>query len=184
MEHAPDSVRQRATRTIALRTHGQPHGPLTRRVSPAGIGELIKSFVFLDDFDITPFGYTSFRVHSHSGIATITVLLNGDLRYAGTTGGLPTPILGYIGSMTLELAASVLLTVGYHRRFIAALRAVYSIVTALIFHHALSDQNPMFHFLKNVAMSAEFFQGRAFGAGAYSFDNREKASDVAIALAQ
>ncbi|WP_323072305.1 hypothetical protein [Mycetohabitans endofungorum] len=40
MEHTPDSGQQRITRPIALRTHGQPHGLLTRLVSPAGIGEL------------------------------------------------------------------------------------------------------------------------------------------------
>ncbi|MBW0447127.1 DoxX family protein [bacterium M00.F.Ca.ET.228.01.1.1] len=98
--------------------------------------------------------------------------------------GLPVPLLGYIGSMTLELAASVLLIVGYRTRLIAALLAVYSIVTALIFHHALGDQNQMFHFLKNLAMSGGLLQVVAFGAGAYSFDNRGKGTAARIAAAQ
>ncbi|MFM0470588.1 DoxX family protein [Paraburkholderia strydomiana] len=96
--------------------------------------------------------------------------------------GLPAPILGYIGSMALELAASVLLIVGYRTRLVAALLAAYPIVTALIFHHALGDQNQMFHFLKNLAMSGGLLQVVAFGAGAYSFDNR-KATAARIASA-
>lgn len=97
--------------------------------------------------------------------------------------GLPFPLLGYIGSMTLELIASVLLIVGYRTRLIAALLALYSIVTALIFHHALGDQNQMFHFLKNLAMSGGLLQVVAFGAGAYSFDNRGSATAATIASA-
>jgi putative oxidoreductase len=98
--------------------------------------------------------------------------------------GLPAPILGYIGSMTLELVAGTLLIVGYRTRYVAALLAVYSIVTALIFHHALGDQNQMFHFLKDLAMSGGLLQLVAFGAGAYSLDNRGKASIAGIASPQ
>jgi putative oxidoreductase len=86
--------------------------------------------------------------------------------------------------MTLELAASVLLVVGYRTRFIATLLAVYSIVTALIFHHALGDQNQMFHFLKNLAMAGGLLQVAAFGAGAYSVDNRQRTSSTSVAPAQ
>jgi putative oxidoreductase len=97
--------------------------------------------------------------------------------------GLPAPMLGYIGSMTLELAASVLLIVGYRTRFIAALLAVYSIVTALIFHHALGDQNQMFHFLKNLARAGGLLQVVAFGAGAYSIDHIRRTSRASVAPA-
>jgi putative oxidoreductase len=95
--------------------------------------------------------------------------------------GLPAPILGYIGSMTLELVAGALLIVGYRVRYAAALLAVYSIVTALIFHHALGDQNQMCHFLKDIAMSGGLLQLVAFGAGAYSLDNRGKVPIAVIA---
>lgn len=74
------------TRSIVLRTRGRRHGPVTRIVSPSDVGELIKPFVFLDYFDFTPTGDALFPMHPHSGIATITVLLNGDLRYEDTTG--------------------------------------------------------------------------------------------------
>jgi redox-sensitive bicupin YhaK (pirin superfamily) len=75
-----------APRAIATRTHGRRHGPITRVVSPSDIGQLIKPFVFLDYFDFQPTGDPLFGMHPHSGIATFTVLLSGDMRYEDTTG--------------------------------------------------------------------------------------------------
>jgi redox-sensitive bicupin YhaK (pirin superfamily) len=63
-----------AERSIVIRTRGQRHGPITRLVSPSGIGELIKPFVFLDLFDISAATGPNFGWHPHSGIATLTVL--------------------------------------------------------------------------------------------------------------
>ena len=76
-------------REIIYRTRGQTHGPITRLMSPSDLGELIKPFVFLDlaQFDgryaPTPMG---FGWHPHSGIATVTVMLEGSVRFAETTG--------------------------------------------------------------------------------------------------
>lgn len=71
---------------VTLRTPGHRGGIITRLVSPSDIGQLIKPFVFLDYFDFTPTGGRLFPMHPHSGIATITVLLSGDLGYEDTTG--------------------------------------------------------------------------------------------------
>jgi putative oxidoreductase len=98
-----------------------------------------------------------------------------------TAVGVPAPLLGYIAATVLELAGGVLLVVGYQTRVIALLLAAYSIITALIFHHAFGDQNQMFHFLKNVAMAGGLIQVVAFGAGAYSFDNRRLTSGTRAA---
>jgi redox-sensitive bicupin YhaK (pirin superfamily) len=73
-------------RSIAFRTRGRSHGPITRVFSPSGTGERIKPFVFLDYFDTPPAGGPGFGIHPHSGIATITLLLQGDVRYEDTTG--------------------------------------------------------------------------------------------------
>nr|WP_280519624.1 DoxX family protein [Cupriavidus pauculus] len=86
--------------------------------------------------------------------------------------GLPAPALGLIGALILELAGAALLAAGYKTRLVALLLAGYAAVTALIFHHALGDQNQMFHFLKNLAMAGGLLQVVAFGAGAFSLDNR------------
>ena len=73
-------------RRIVARTRGRSHGPITRVVSPSDLGERIKPFVFLDWFDAPPAGKLGGGIHPHSGIATITVLLQGDLHYEDTTG--------------------------------------------------------------------------------------------------
>src|SRR4029077_9567843 len=73
-------------RRIAFRTSGRQHGPITRLVSPADIGEGIKPFVFLDHGQIEPTGGPLFGLHPHSGLATPTVVLSGGINYEDTTG--------------------------------------------------------------------------------------------------
>lgn len=76
-----------ATRAIAYRTRGSMHGPITRLVSPGDVGEWIKPFVFLDLFaSDSPAAFRGFGMHPHSGIATLTYLIDGDLSYEDTTG--------------------------------------------------------------------------------------------------
>jgi putative oxidoreductase len=85
--------------------------------------------------------------------------------------GLPAPLLAYIGAIAIELGGGLLLLAGYRTRLIAAALALFSIVTAFIFHHALADQNQMIHFLKNFAMAGGLLQFVAYGAGRISLDN-------------
>ena len=73
-------------REIALLTRGRKHGPITRLVSPSDIGERIKPFVFLDYAEVGPRPEPLFGIHPHSGIATLTTILSGGLRYEDTTG--------------------------------------------------------------------------------------------------
>jgi redox-sensitive bicupin YhaK (pirin superfamily) len=73
-------------RRIVHRTRGRSHGPITRLVSPSDVGELIKPFVFLDYFDIDPKHMPAIGFHPHSGIATVTVLLEGQVSYEETSG--------------------------------------------------------------------------------------------------
>jgi redox-sensitive bicupin YhaK (pirin superfamily) len=53
---------------------------------PSDLGELIKPFVFLDAFDVGPATAPRFGWHPHSGIATVTVILEGAVGFAETTG--------------------------------------------------------------------------------------------------
>jgi redox-sensitive bicupin YhaK (pirin superfamily) len=73
-------------RRVTHSTAGQAHGSIVRLVSPSDIGELIKPFVFLDYFEAEPAHAPAFGFHPHSGIATLTLLLNGQLSYEETTG--------------------------------------------------------------------------------------------------
>jgi redox-sensitive bicupin YhaK (pirin superfamily) len=78
-----------AVRDIIHGTRGHTRGPITRLVSPSDLGEVMKPFVFLDlaRFDglAAPMRMAEFW-HPHSGIATVTVVLDGALRIADTTG--------------------------------------------------------------------------------------------------
>src|SRR6267142_1687702 len=73
-------------RRILQRTRGHSHGPITRLVSPSDIGQAIKPFVFLDYVDIDPKRSPDIGFHPHSGIATITVILEGQISYEETSG--------------------------------------------------------------------------------------------------
>jgi|RhiMetdeSRZDD1v2_1073273.scaffolds.fasta_scaffold02554_6 redox-sensitive bicupin YhaK (pirin superfamily) len=80
---------QQTDRNIVYRTSGKTHGPITRLMSPSDLGELLKPFVFLDLADFgSPFAPApmEFMWHPHSGIATVTLMLDGEVRYADTIG--------------------------------------------------------------------------------------------------
>ncbi|RST46911.1 pirin family protein [Variovorax sp. DXTD-1] len=76
-----------AARAIVYRTFGSQHGPIVRLMSPGDLGEFLKPFVFLDLFGFdTTGGHKGFGMHPHSGIATLTWLIEGDTQYEDTTG--------------------------------------------------------------------------------------------------
>lgn len=68
-------------RRIVHVTRGRGHGDIVRLMSPYDLGERLKPFVFLDLFDIDGRAIGGMPVHPHSGIATVTVLAEGDMRY-------------------------------------------------------------------------------------------------------
>jgi redox-sensitive bicupin YhaK (pirin superfamily) len=92
MSHTATLERSRApaisapAREIVLLTSGRRHGSIARLASPSDVGELIKPFVFLDHAEAVYTGRPLFGIHPHSGIATLTVVLQGGLAYEDTTG--------------------------------------------------------------------------------------------------
>ncbi|NHZ62509.1 pirin family protein [Massilia sp. CCM 8694] len=74
-----------AQRQLAVRSAGRSRGGINRLVSPGDIGQLIKPFVFLDLFQLGANG-SNMGMHPHSGIATVTVVLDGAIAYTETTG--------------------------------------------------------------------------------------------------
>ena len=103
--------------------------------------------------------------------------------YGATTGmisaaGLPFPPLAFAVAVIVELGGGLLLVAGYHTRYVAAALAVFSLAAAVSFHSNFADQNQMIHFLKNVMMAGGLLQIVAFGAGAFSLDNRHKNSEL------
>jgi redox-sensitive bicupin YhaK (pirin superfamily) len=75
-------------REVIRQTRGHTRGPITRLVSPSDLGELMKPFVFLDlaVFEGNQRMPMSQFWHPHSGIATVTVVLDGAIRVVDTTG--------------------------------------------------------------------------------------------------
>lgn len=97
---------------------------------------------------------------------------SGTIGYIASV-GLPLPELAFAGALAVELGGGLLLVLGYRTRWIAAALAVFSVVSAVLFHNALGDQNQMFHFLKNLAMAGGLLQFVAFGSGMISLDERK-----------
>ncbi|WP_265671137.1 pirin family protein [Klebsiella grimontii] len=72
------------SRRIIYRTRGQGHGPITRLMSPSDLGQVVKPFVFLDLFDAdkrSVQAMANMPLHPHSGIATVTVPVEGAFHY-------------------------------------------------------------------------------------------------------
>jgi putative oxidoreductase len=91
--------------------------------------------------------------------------------------GLPAPALAYLVAIVIEVGGGALLVVGFQTRLVALIMAVFSVATAVGFHHDFADQNQMIHFLKNIAMAGGLLQVVAFGAGAFSLDGRRARVD-------
>lgn len=96
---------------------------------------------------------------------------------AGTLGyiqamGLPFPQLGLVGAIGVEVVGGALLVLGLYTRWTALALAGFSVVTAVLFHGNIADQNQMIHLLKNFAMAGGLLQVAAFGAGQLALDAR------------
>lgn len=88
-------------RRIVHRTRGHGGGFITRLMSPSDLGEVLKPFVFLDLFradratqrDMEARG--GMPIHPHSGVATVTVITEGRMRFDDPDAGKGT--IGYGG---------------------------------------------------------------------------------------
>lgn len=98
-------------RSIVYRTRGQGHGGITRLMSPSDLGESLKPFVFLDIFNMEKPLLDAMRagagmsIHPHSGIATVTVLTEGQMKFDDPASG--TGTLAYGGVEWLRAGSGV-----------------------------------------------------------------------------
>jgi putative oxidoreductase len=86
--------------------------------------------------------------------------------------GLPVPPLACAVAVLVELGGGLLLVLGYQVRPVAIAQAIFTIAAAVSFHNNFADQNQMIQFLKDVMITGGLLQVAAFGAGAFSLDNR------------
>ncbi|MFU2317072.1 pirin family protein [Rahnella sp. PCH160] len=86
---------ENTSRKIEYRTRGTGHGPIVRLMSPHDYGRIAKPFVFLDLFEGDAAVIERMPMHPHSGIATVTVITEGDLRFDDPISG--SGFIGYGG---------------------------------------------------------------------------------------
>lgn len=85
---AADPAGSALKRRIVHVTRGHGHGPIVRLMSPSDLGEVVKPFVFLDLFEADMrMLQDAMQLHPHSGIATVTVFTQGDVRYEDPEAG-------------------------------------------------------------------------------------------------
>ena len=90
--------------------------------------------------------------------------------------GLAFPQIGWLIAMTVEMGGGALLLIGYRARAVALVVALFTLATAIFFHHNFADQNQMIHFLKNIMIMGGLLQIVYFGAGPMSIDASRKPS--------
>ena len=101
--------------------------------------------------------------------------LNKIGNYANTAGwmdamGVPGGLLPIV--IVLEVLGGLAVIVGWQTRIVSFLLAGFCLLSAVIFHNNLGDQNEMIHFMKNIAMAGGFLFLTAHGAGNFSLDKR------------
>ena len=82
------------------------------------------------------------------------------------------PGIFLIPAIILEIAAPILIMVGYKVKISAALLSLFCIATALIFHNDFSNQMQFISFMKNIALSGGFLFLVVNGAKDFSLDKK------------
>ena len=111
-----------------------------------------------------------------SGLSKIAASAN-TIAYIQSAGAPFAPAAFGIAAI-VEVIGGLALLVGFQTRLVAAILATFTLAAAVLFHNNLADQNQMIHFMKNLAITGGLLQVVAFGAGAFSLDNRRRSASV------
>ena len=111
-----------------------------------------------------------------SGLSKIAAPAN-TIAYIQSAGA-PFAPAAFAVAAIVEVIGGLALLVGFQTRLVAAALAIFTLATAVLFHNNMADQNQMIHFMKNLAITGGLLQVIAFGAGAFSLDNRRKSASV------
>lgn len=122
-------------------------------------------------------------------VAAIFVLsgINKMGDFAGTSAmmssvGLPMAEALLAMTILIEVVGGLMLVIGWQTRFAAAVLFLFMIPVTVVFHNpwAVADgaaaQQQLIHFLKNLAIAGGLLNLLAFGAGAYSVEERKEDS--------
>jgi putative oxidoreductase len=88
--------------------------------------------------------------------------------------GMPVPQVAIALAIIVEIVGGILLLIGYQTRWVAAVMALFSVATALVFHSNFEDTDMKIHFMKNIAIAGGLLQIVYFGAGPFSVDSRRR----------
>ena len=76
-------------------------------------------------------------------------------------------------AIILEIAAPILIIIGYKTKIAAALLSLFCLTTALIFHTDFSNQMQITSFLKNIALAGGFLFIVVNGSKKFSLDKKK-----------
>lgn len=98
--------------------------------------------------------------------------------HAGTVGyissvGAPMPEIAYWVAVIVEVGFGLALLVGFKAKIAAAVIALFTLATAVLFHSNFGDQMQMIMFMKNITIVGGLLLVVAYGAGGFSLDNRK-----------
>jgi putative oxidoreductase len=96
--------------------------------------------------------------------------------YAGTQGymdamGVPGMLLPLV--ILLEIGGGLAVLIGWQTRWASYALAIFTVLSALIFHNNLGDQVQMIMFMKNMAIAGGLLLLAEHGAGAFSLGKRK-----------
>ncbi|MCA1457085.1 DoxX family protein [Bradyrhizobium sp. BRP22] len=111
-----------------------------------------------------------------SGVAKIAAPAN-TIAYIQSVGA-PFARVAFAVAVVVEVGGGLALIAGFQTRLTATALAIFTLATAILFHNNMADQNEMVHFMKNIAITGGLLQVIAFGAGAFSLDNRRKSVSI------
>lgn len=76
--------------------------------------------------------------------------------------------------IAMEIGGGLAIMLGWKIRWSAAILALFTIVSAAIFHRNFADHMQQIMFMKNLAITGGLLLLVAYGAGGFSLDNRRR----------
>jgi putative oxidoreductase len=98
---------------------------------------------------------------------------------SGTAGyfaslNIPVPSIAVWVVIIVELIGGILLLIGFQTRAVAAVLAIFCLITGFAIHLPVGDTPNMINFYKNLAMTGGFLYVISYGAGSLSVDGPSK----------
>jgi len=88
---------------------------------------------------------------------------------------IPVPEVAVWVVIIIELIGGLAILVGYQTRWVAAILAIFCLITGFGVHLPVGDYPNMVNFYKNLTMAGGFLYVFAYGAGVWSVDGPGKA---------